>query len=95
MMLRCRIDSKAAKQQRATKTAGNRTLSGRLTKSERALIPRIRFDLAQRGIMPKRWELEVLARVATVIYCDTKSRYVDPEYVNISHDPAVAGVCKF
>jgi hypothetical protein len=28
-------------------------------------MPRIRFDLAQQGITPKRWELEALARGAT------------------------------
>lgn len=49
--------------------------SGRLTKSERAQIPRIRFDLAQRGITPKRWELEALARGATVTYDGQKFTY--------------------
>ncbi|MBS6146326.1 MAG: replication endonuclease [Klebsiella aerogenes] len=49
--------------------------SGRMTKSERAQIPRIRFDLAQHGITPKRWELEALARGATVIYDGQKFSY--------------------
>ncbi|HCJ7756485.1 TPA: replication endonuclease [Citrobacter freundii] len=42
--------------------------SARLTKAERELIPRIRFDLSQHGFTPTRWELEVLARGATVTY---------------------------
>ncbi|ELX6741367.1 replication endonuclease, partial [Salmonella enterica] len=49
--------------------------SGRLTKSERAQIPRIRFDLAQHGITPKRWELEALARGATVTYDGKRFTY--------------------
>lgn len=49
--------------------------SGRLTKSERAQIPRIRFDLVQHGITPKRWELEALARGATVTYDGQKFTY--------------------
>lgn len=49
--------------------------SGRLTKSERAQIPRIRFDLAQHGITPKRWELEALARGASVTYDGQKFTY--------------------
>nr|WP_113401597.1 Cox family DNA-binding protein [Escherichia coli] len=31
-------------------------------------VPHIRYDLAQHNITPKRWELEALARGATVIY---------------------------
>lgn len=42
--------------------------SGRITKAERAQIPRIRFELAQQGIMPQRWELHALARGATVLF---------------------------
>ncbi|HAZ7051501.1 TPA: replication endonuclease, partial [Escherichia coli] len=42
--------------------------SARLTRSERLQITRIRVDLAQNGIRPQRWELEALARGATVIY---------------------------
>ncbi|HDT4930056.1 TPA: replication endonuclease [Enterobacter kobei] len=49
--------------------------SGRLTKSERVKIPRIRFDLAQHGITPTRWELEVLARGAMVVYGGQKFAY--------------------
>lgn len=42
--------------------------SARLTRSERLQITRIRVDLAQNGIRPQRWELEALARGATVNY---------------------------
>ena len=49
--------------------------SGRLTKSERDQMPRIRFDLAQQGITPKRWELEALARGAAVIFDEKKFLY--------------------
>ncbi|MBY0649344.1 replication endonuclease, partial [Escherichia sp. NIC18-1] len=42
--------------------------SARLTRSERMQITRIRVDLAQNGIRPQRWELEVLARGATISY---------------------------
>lgn len=42
--------------------------SARLTRSERTQITRIRVDLAQNGIRPQRWELEALARGATVNY---------------------------
>lgn len=49
--------------------------SGRLTKSERSLIPRIHFDLLQHNILPKRWELEVLARGAVLTYDGQKFTY--------------------
>lgn len=49
--------------------------SGRLTKSERAQILRIRFDLAQHGITPKCWEFEALARGAVVTYDGQKFKY--------------------
>lgn len=39
-----------------------------MTKAERAQIPRIRFELAQQGITPQRWELQALARGATVTF---------------------------
>ncbi|MGQ8845208.1 replication endonuclease [Serratia sp. TSA_7] len=52
--------------------------SGRLTKSECAQIPRIRFDLTQHGITPKRWELEALARGASVAYDGQKFMYPVP-----------------
>lgn len=42
--------------------------SGRMTKAERSQIPRIRFELAQQGITPQRWELQALARGATVTF---------------------------
>ncbi|MER1725641.1 replication endonuclease [Enterobacter bugandensis] len=49
--------------------------SARMTKPERDRIAKIRFDLAQEGITPERWELYVLARGATVIYGDKKFIY--------------------
>ncbi|HIE4239390.1 TPA: replication endonuclease [Serratia marcescens] len=49
--------------------------SGRMTKVEREQIPRIRFELAQRGITPQRWELQALARGATVIFGRQKFSY--------------------
>jgi len=49
--------------------------SARLTKSQRDQISRIRFDLAQHGITPERWELDVLTRGATVTYGEKKFSY--------------------
>ena len=49
--------------------------SARLTRSERLQITRIRVDLAQNGIRPQRWELEALARGATVNYDGKKFTY--------------------
>ncbi|HAV9393808.1 TPA: replication endonuclease [Escherichia coli] len=49
--------------------------SARLTRSERMQITRIRVDLAQNGIRPQRWELEALARGATVDYNGKKFTY--------------------
>ncbi|HIC7404708.1 TPA: replication endonuclease [Enterobacter hormaechei] len=49
--------------------------SARMTKSERDRVAKIRCDLAQEGITPERWELEALARGATVIYGDKKFKY--------------------
>lgn len=49
--------------------------SGRMTQSERAKTTRIRVDLAQHGITPTRWELEVLARGATMIFDKQKYTY--------------------
>ncbi|MEB6334264.1 replication endonuclease [Serratia rhizosphaerae] len=40
--------------------------SARLTESERQQIPKIRADLAMKGIVAERWELEALARGAKV-----------------------------
>lgn len=50
--------------------------SARLTRSERMQITSIRVDLAQNGIWTQRWELEALARGATVIY--DEKRYIYP-----------------
>lgn len=59
--------------------------SGRLTKSERAQIAHIRVDLAEHGITAKRWELEVLARGATIIFNDQSFTYViDEEWSGFS-----------
>lgn len=49
--------------------------SGRLTKSQRGQIPRIRLDLVQHDISPERWELEVLARGAMMICGEKKFSY--------------------
>lgn len=49
--------------------------SARMTKSERDRVAKIRFDLAQEGITPERWELDALARGATVIYGGKKFKY--------------------
>ncbi|EPO5286601.1 replication endonuclease [Enterobacter kobei] len=49
--------------------------SGRMTKAERAQNPRIRFELAQQGITPQRWELQALARGATVTFDGQKFSY--------------------
>lgn len=49
--------------------------SARLTKSQRDQISRIWFDLALYGITPERWELDVLARGATVAYGKKKFNY--------------------
>lgn len=49
--------------------------SARLTRSERLQINRIRVDLAQNGIRPQRWELEALARGATVKFDGRKFIY--------------------
>ena len=49
--------------------------SARMTKPERDRVAKIRFDLAQEGITPEGWELDALARGATVIYGDKKFRF--------------------
>jgi large subunit ribosomal protein L30 len=49
--------------------------SARMTKPERDHVPKIRHDLTQEGITPERWELDVLARGATVIFGDKKFKY--------------------
>ncbi|HBX9790084.1 TPA: replication endonuclease [Klebsiella pneumoniae] len=46
--------------------------SARMTKPERDRIAKIRFELAHEGIVPERWEVEALARGATVIYGDKR-----------------------
>ncbi|MCK6652303.1 replication endonuclease [Enterobacter roggenkampii] len=59
--------------------AAEQAPSARMTKAERERIPKIRLDLAQEGITPERWELDVLARGGTVFYGDKKISYVAAE----------------
>lgn len=49
--------------------------SARMTKDERERIAKIRVELAQEGIYPERWELDVLARGATVFYGEKKVKF--------------------
>ena len=59
--------------------------SARLTKRERAKIPHIIRDLVMHSIHPKRWEIEMLARGATVIFDRMKISYpVDKEWSSFS-----------
>lgn len=51
--------------------------SARMTRKERERIPQIERDLSLRGVNPKRWELEVLARGAQVIFDSGKFTYPD------------------
>ena len=46
--------------------------SARMTRAERTRVAKIRFELAQEGIVPERWEVDALARGATVIYGDKR-----------------------
>ncbi len=55
--------------------ANEQAPSARMTKPERDRAAKIRFDLAQKGITPERWEIDVLARGATVVYNGKKFRY--------------------
>jgi large subunit ribosomal protein L30 len=56
-----------------------------MTKSERAQIPHIRFELSQQGITPQRWELHALARGATVTFDGQKFSYpVADEWLGFS-----------
>lgn len=55
--------------------------SGRMTKAERNLLPRIRCELAQHCIKPQRWEIEALARGATMIFGELKFKYSVPDKV--------------
>ena len=69
--------------------------STRMTKPERDRVAKIRFDLAQEGITPERWELDALARGATVIYGDKKFRYsADDEWSGHTHKKEWS-LCKF
>lgn len=53
--------------------------SARMTKPERDRIAKIRIELAQEGIVPERWEVEALARGATIIYGDKRFRFAVQE----------------
>lgn len=53
--------------------------SAKMTKLERDRVTKIRFDLAQEGITPQRWEVEVLARGATVCFGSKVFRYHNHE----------------
>lgn len=59
--------------------------SARMTKPERDRVAKIRFDLAQEGITPERWELDALARGAMVIYSDKNFRYPADEWSGHTH----------
>lgn len=50
--------------------------SGRMTKAERERIPAIRCELLKQGITPLRWELQALARGATVTFDGQKFSYL-------------------
>ncbi len=49
--------------------------SARLTKGERGRVPQIYRELARYGITPERWELESLARGASVMFDGSKFSY--------------------
>lgn len=49
--------------------------SATMTKAERDRVAKIRFDLAQEGIKPERWELNALTCGATVVYGNKSFRY--------------------
>ncbi len=53
--------------------------SARLTKCERVRVPQIYHELARNGITPERWELELLARGASVVFDGKKFSYPLPE----------------
>ena len=49
--------------------------SARMTKYERERVVKIRVELAQEGLHPERWELDVLTRGATVFYGEKKYKF--------------------
>lgn len=59
----------------ASLKTSEQALSARMTKHERERVAKIRFDLVQEGITPRRWELEALVRGATMIYGNKKFAY--------------------
>ncbi|MEB2729564.1 replication endonuclease [Citrobacter koseri] len=52
--------------------------SARMTKAERDRVSKIRIALAREGVIPERWELEVLARGAVVRYGDKEFSFSTP-----------------
>lgn len=67
--------AKSSQQSHNPTKASKHAPSARLTRQQRDRIPRIRFELSQQGITPQRWELEALARGATVSYAGKKFSY--------------------
>ncbi|MCX2442656.1 replication endonuclease [Citrobacter freundii] len=63
--------------------------SARLTKAERERISKIQFELAQQGIKPQSWELQVLARGATVIFEGQRIKY--PNLEEWPHESSTGG----
>ena len=59
----------------ASLKTSEQALSARMTKHERERVAKIRFDLVQEGITPRRWELEALVRGGTMIYGNKKFAY--------------------
>ncbi|WP_370640075.1 replication endonuclease [Buttiauxella sp. S04-F03] len=57
-----------------------RAPSARLTRQECERFTQIRFDLSKQGIIPNRWELEVLTRGGTVTYKDKIFSYPIIDY---------------
>src|SRR5471030_2799744 len=61
--------------------------SARLTKSERAKIPQIYRDLVSQGIAPERWELEALARGASINFNGKIITYSKPiEWIGFDYN---------
>lgn len=63
--------------------------SARLTKAERERISKIQFELTQQGIKPQSWELQVLARGATVIFEGQRIKY--PNLEEWPHESSTGG----
>ena len=59
--------------------ASEQAPSARMTSAERGRVSKIRFKLAQEGIVPERWEVEAMAKGATVIYGDKRFSFAVQE----------------